>query len=202
MGERAPADLNEHWRPVEYLCSPSLFCPHFIGHVETFQEDSSYVLSQMNMTWLQAEYDHKNNALHQMKILAEDNFRQLDEFVSKDKEFYRKCANTTGIAARLWKAFQMYGYLPNDVKFPEKRFKLNPNLKRFLDIVSRVYFSIPEKDRKKISEQREAAVKEAYSSVSIEVLERIAQMYLYEFLTFKYEMRPSDIFSDRYDSMS
>jgi hypothetical protein len=33
-----PEKLDEHWRPVQFVCNPCRFCPHLIGHVEIFAQ--------------------------------------------------------------------------------------------------------------------------------------------------------------------
>lgn len=47
-----PEDLDEHWAPIHELCDPCIFRPHFIGKMETFEEDSNSVLAKTNLSWV------------------------------------------------------------------------------------------------------------------------------------------------------
>lgn len=198
-GEKEPERLNGHWRPVEHLCSANYFCPHFVGHVETFQQDSAYVLERMNMSWL-LHAPLLQHELYQMNILVDDNFRQLDPTLSADLALYSSCTNVSDITRRLLKAFQMYGYLPTGWIFPQEEFDKDPTAEKFKAIVSQAHRSFPPEVRRQLAKQRKSEMERAYRSVPVEVLERISRLYLYEFLTFDYEMRPPNLFSVRYTS--
>ena len=199
-GARAPHSLNEHWRPVEYLCHPCLFCPHLVGHVETFARDSLPVLHRLNLTWVLHSYAHD---LHQMEMLVEDNFRQLDGAnpLALDQAFYASCTNVTDVSRRLWAAFQMYGYIPESAPFPEAELARDPTVGRFKAILFRTHREVPESVRKTLSGQRRRAMEEAYRSVPVAVLEKLSSLYLFEFLAFGYDMRPYELFGKRYEDL-
>nr|KAG5710308.1 hypothetical protein BaRGS_009024 [Batillaria attramentaria] len=131
-GQRAPQKLNEHWRPVEYLCNPCAFCPQVIGRMDTFKADSAPVLRQMNLTWILDGRESSGQTLHQMLTLIKDNFRYLGGEWFHDKKSYTSCMNATVLAPRLWSAFQLSVLMKMKNSSQRKR-KQSTGLKHSLD---------------------------------------------------------------------
>lgn len=196
-GQRAPGKLNEHWRPLEYLCDPCVFCPHLIGRMETFREDSALVLRQMNLTWVLNSLDNKLTTLRQLEALTKDNFGYLRGDWKRDPTVYYYCVNNTSLALQLWSAFQMYGYLPNHWTFPMDQFTTQLTEDNFMEIILSAFELLSQEDLKSLSKQRKLAMESAYRSVPLDVLERIASLYSYEFAAFEYDPRPPGLFGRR-----
>ena len=202
-GESSPQALNEHWRPVEHLCHPCLFCPHLVGRVETFHVDSLPALRRLNLSRVLGTYRHGR---HQMELLVDENFGRLSfsgggPSVSRSRVFYyySSCTNLTDVSRRLWAAFQMYGYIPEASPFPYEELGGNPTAEAFKEVLFRTYREVPDGVRVTLSAQRQRAMEAAYRSVPLGVLEKLSSLYSYEFAAFGYDMRPYELFGARYD---
>lgn len=186
-----PSKLNEHYRPYHFLCSPCAFRPQLIGKMETFQEDSRNVLQQLNMTWVGRKVKTtESRALHEMSMLINDNFYEIKH------SFFRGCINNTELASRLWKAFQINGYLPRNVSLP-----LRPGQevtrRQFQNIVFSTYKHSEGTSKEFWRDQKTRAFVEAYREVPDAVLERVTKVYYMDFRLFDYDPYPELLYSYR-----
>ncbi|KAL8574879.1 hypothetical protein ACOMHN_003439 [Nucella lapillus] len=147
-------NLNPHYRPYHHVCSACLFRPHFVGKMETFANDSHYLLQRMNLTGLEAALRTPDQrALHEMTLLIQDAFHELDRYPA----FFTRCTNSTDLARRLWRAFQINGYLPDDLSFPWAGGK-EVDRESLKELVEEVYLTRRPKDQGLWSTQKERAM--------------------------------------------
>ena len=196
-----PSELNEHYRPYHFLCSPCLFRPHVIGKMETFAEDSRNVLRQLNVSWAgkkvilegREEENKTTHArdLHEMVNLINDNFYEI-----RSSTFFKGCINNTGLARRLWRTFQINGYLPRDVSAP-----LRPGQevtrKQFQHLVFAAYGTRKVTSKQFWRDQKTRAFAEAYREVPDAVLEKVRTVFSMDFKLFDYDPYPELLYSYR-----
>lgn len=189
VATREPARLNEHWKPIQYMCSPCIYRPHVIGKMETFSKDVRYVLDKLNMTWMLDNYDHEAHAYGEMDMLIDYNYQVLSS------KFYTNCSNTTDLAQRLWHTFQINGYLPSEMPFPELR-AANVNASHFKHLAHEAYRNRPTKSPIEWRNQREQAMVDAYKEITKDTLEKLQAIYQYDFEIFDYDPAPDSLFGD------
>ncbi|XP_041374758.1 uncharacterized protein LOC121387646 [Gigantopelta aegis] len=176
-------ELNEHLSPVSHMCDPCTFRPDVIGTMETFAKDSYYILSQVNLGHLIGDHNTKTYVEHELAMLTEYNFG-LFQF-----PYCGRCMNRADVAKRLWKAFQINGYLPNDAKLPLEHLK-NITTDRFLDIAMKTYRERPSSPAQ-MKRQKKKALIDAYRSVPQNIMDKLKSIYATDFLMFDYDPDPS-----------
>lgn len=187
------AVLNEHWKPIQYQCSPCLYHPHVIGKIETFSQDSRYVLQLMNSSWILDSYDHEHHIYQEMSMLITYNFHVLKS------SHYTNCTNATDLSRRLWKTFQINGYLPMETDFPDPG-PAGINASRFQTLAFEAYRTRPSKSPAEWREQRVKAMQDAFKDISTETLQKIKNIYKIDFELFGYDPEPAFIFAGRKSS--
>jgi hypothetical protein len=70
------------------------------------------------------------------------------------------------------------------------------------EVMLQAHRDVPSLERAQLSEQRTRAMAEAYGNVPEVVLEKLSHLYLYDFITFGYDMRPPELFASRYGQRS
>ena len=182
--------LNEHWKPIQYLCSPCQYHPHIIGKIETFSNDARYVLQLMNSSWILDSYDHEQHVYQEMDILITYNFQVL-----KSKH-YTNCTNATDLSRRLWKTFQINGYLPTEMDFPDPG-PAGINASLFQALAHKAYKTRPVKSPTEWKQQRVKAMQDAFKDISSMTLEKIKHIYKDDFELYGYDPEPAVIFANR-----
>ncbi|XP_041371204.1 carbohydrate sulfotransferase 11-like [Gigantopelta aegis] len=186
-----PMKMNEHWRPIVFICDPCKFQPDMIGKQETFVEDSKFILKSIGQEHLASYNDneHQGHVLNELSMLIDYNFALLN------KTFYKRCISQRGMAVRLWKAFQMNGYIPFDMDFADKSANLSVlDAGTFKSLVTSSLTEIKSSlGRWRVG--RRSVMTAAYKMVDRAVLDQIADIFKWDFLFFGYNERPSDIFN-------
>ena len=108
------------------------------------------------------------------------------------------CCDLMYFYRRLWTAYQWYGYIPEDLPFPKELDVPSPTSQQILNVIKTVRSDLSPQAREKLPQQRARAFEAAYKTIPDKVLEKLASVYSYEFLTFDYEMRPKELFANRY----
>ncbi|XP_041374636.1 carbohydrate sulfotransferase 11-like isoform X2 [Gigantopelta aegis] len=176
-------NLNEHWSPVSHMCDPCRFQPDVIGTMETFARDSRYVLAQRGLEYLMDGYDPVSHVEDEMAMLITYNFNLLAQ------NFVDKCSNTRDLARRLWKAFQINGYLPEDAELPVQEMN-SATATTFTDLAKRTYRQNP-RSSSQIKRQRMKALADAFREVPPKIMEGLKNIYATDFLMFNYDTDPS-----------
>lgn len=187
----APEQIGDHYRPYNYLCSPCVFRPHVVGKLETFAHDTHYILTRMNLSRLANQLsDSEQHARHEMKMLIDDCYHELLH------AFYHNCTNTTDVARRLWRAFQINGYLPRSAKFPwAGRTRVEAGELKVL--VLKTYRERQPRNKSFWKAQKEQEMAEAYRDVSDCVMEKLRTLYAADFAMFDYDPLPDLLYRHR-----
>lgn len=183
-------DLNEHWRPVHKICSPCHVQFDVVGKMESFAADSDYIHENYGIDKFEEIKTIFEAFYEEVKMLTEYNFKL--GACSSNKRDKRLL-----IAVRLWKAFQLNGYINRNTDFPSEKFdeaSLEENSAEvFLELFNSTttHSSYEKFDKKK---QKKDMMKEAYRSIPMETLANIQRIYKYDFELFEYDIKPSEIF--------
>ncbi|KAK7485353.1 hypothetical protein BaRGS_00023452 [Batillaria attramentaria] len=173
--------MNDHYMPYQQLCSPCLFRPHVIGKMETFRQDTRYILKQMNLSWLSQELsDSDTHSRHEMHMLIDDAYHEIRY------KFFHNCTNTTHIASRLWTVFQINGYLPKSVRFPWAG-RGHVDSRALKKLVIETYENRQPKNKFLYAAQKEQAMVDAYSAVPDSVMQKLRELYELDFKMFDYD---------------
>ena len=182
-------DSNLHWRPIHYLCSPCLYQPHVIGKIESFSSDAAYILKRLDMSWIMEDYEHKKHVMQEMLMLIRYNWRVMHGHV-------KGCIGEYELAMRMWKTFQINGYIPENTSFPF----LNENRvteKQFSDAVLDTFRNSSMKYTSESRLQRQRFFVDAFKDISLDGLKKVRQKYSLDFELFDYEPEPDYLFKDR-----
>ena len=105
---------DRHFAPIHSVCNPCLINFTYFGKLETFKDDVKHILEDNGLT-----------SLLDTNLLNETNTVEKEiESLTKDYLEIRKldkkpqCKNFTLICERLWKVFQMNGYIGFEISFP------------------------------------------------------------------------------------
>ena len=183
-------NLNEHWRPVHKICSPCHVQFDVVGKMESFAADSDYIHENYGIDKFEEIKTISEALYEEVKMLTEYNFK-LGACTSN------KRAKRLLIAVRLWKAFQLNGYINRNANFPSEKFdeeSLEKNsAEMFLELFNSTikHISYEKFDKK---QQKRDMMKEAYRSITMENIANIQHIYKYDFELFEYEIKPSKIF--------
>ena len=183
-----PMKMNEHWRPLVFICDPCKFHPDIIGKQETFVEDSKFIMKLIGKEHLASYDDFQERSINEISTLIDYNFDFLK------KPFYMRCISHEEMAVRLWRAFQFNGYLPLDVDFHNVSSDVSVmDANTFKSLVIRTLIRRKSSVDSWRSERRSVMVK-AYRKVKRKVLEQIVDLFKWDFRLFGYNQRPKDIF--------
>ena len=201
LEEQRQGEIGDHWRPIQRLCNPCLFQPHVVGKMESFAQDSQHVLSAMDMSRVSSSVNREERVHHELDMLIDFNVELLE------RSDVRRCTDLSGIARRLWTAFQLNGYIPTEVTLP-KRFLTSPSTSgperrkkeyadRFKRFVHKTYNSVRNRTKEAWKRQRQEALVEAYRPVSDELMAGLQKLYQHDFELFGYDPRPEQLFRGR-----
>lgn len=186
---KSARDLEPHWAPISHLCHPCRFNIFKIIKQETFSTDVVQTLNSVGVNisrfdWLKKSLSEKRaeNSVPGIISVVRDKFKRRS---------IRTCINQTEILRRLWKSFQIQGFISKDIDFPDKLRHIdwgkNDNI-----VTDEVLAAISQKPMTSSEqlEQREFYLKQAFSDISPEVILEIQDVYYLDFLLFGYPLDP------------
>ncbi|KAK6179545.1 hypothetical protein SNE40_011876 [Patella caerulea] len=181
-----PTRIDGHFRPIQFYCSPCLFKPHILAKQETFKKDSEYILQKFDLAYLVKNYDHKSHVNDELRSL-------LDEYIGwSNSKIVKECLGREQYLLRIWKTFQINGYLPLGSEIVLKnRVVSGKEFKKL--VISSLHHGDDSKE--KMKKQRHEMMVKMYRNVSKQTLDGIIDMFQFDFELFGYEKRPSDIFT-------
>ncbi|XP_071097741.1 carbohydrate sulfotransferase 11-like isoform X1 [Haliotis cracherodii] len=176
VGERNVVSLNGHWRPIEHACNPCAFKPDIVATQETFSRDSRFILERFGLGHLLQNHSRIDHVLDELTILTDWNYRPHD-----------MCLTRKQLAGRLWRTFQINGYLtPGSEELLEAESSENLTKDKLKQLMFRSYQdSISTKQES--SAQRRSYLRQAYASVPRGILDRVVKLFRNDFLYFDYD---------------
>ncbi|XP_070173682.1 uncharacterized protein [Littorina saxatilis] len=188
---------DPHWSPVHLTCNPCLLRPQLVGKMDTFFQDAAYVLRTSGLGHLLPESSRRQSShvMDEVKLLADYHFRLWDR-----RQALKACLDRVGLARRLWRAFQLNGYIPNSEPYPEKLLtdQLNEfTLSEARDIFTNHVISVSSASslsRLEWLALRRRTMMAAYREVPIELLKLVQERFKLDFELFQYNPAPGELF--------
>ncbi|KAL8599474.1 hypothetical protein ACOMHN_065273 [Nucella lapillus] len=139
--------------------------------------------------------DHVLDELEQLTLYHYDHFRRLGTRL-------KSCLDYLGVARRLWRGFQLNGYISPDDTFPADH--LRKHLFNLTETQIRNYVVEMVKgahSARPLSHQEWSSLKRrnmvgAYRSVPKELLLKMLKKFKLDFELFQYDKKPKDIFGE------
>ena len=109
-------NIDFHFAPIITICDPCQTNFKFIGKQETFVQDATYIINETGMVSGVGINVFNDAVTQEMTSISEDylNLNKINRF----------CNNKTFICERLWKVFQMNGYIGFEIDFPSQLYNI------------------------------------------------------------------------------
>ncbi|XP_053406278.1 carbohydrate sulfotransferase 10-like [Mercenaria mercenaria] len=184
--------LDRHWTPLHRLCSPCHVNYDAIGKMETFNDDSKFILERLGYGKLM-NFTKKNpnrRGKEEIFMLAKYNLSFKNS----------SCFNHKLIANRLWSVFQMNGFLSKELTFPFEMFKDEMFYNKTGTTAVFLSYAFKALDYTKISNinlgvQKYQFMINAYRTIPLSLLYKVQKLFQLDFELFGYDAEPIDIFS-------
>jgi len=181
--------LESHWAPISHLCEPCALNMFKIVKQETFSEDVEHTLHSVgfnlsNIPWLRSSlYESRlENSIPGIIAVVETRLRLKQT---------QLCLNDQEVVKRLWKAFQIQGFVSDTQQIPDT-FK-SPTFVFRKDLVSQAVLSAVRVNPLTTAEskrQRKRYLKMAYRNVGEDTLKAIQEIFKLDFTLFGYSSLP------------
>lgn len=180
--------LEPHWAPISHLCHPCRFNILNIVKQETFSSDVEHTLSGIGINL--DEFDWLKSSLRESRVQnSAPGIVAVVDYKLKQRSI-KRCISQREAVKRLWKAFQIQGFISSSVDIPQEIVDTNTFRKdKFTEAVLNAVEHKPltsSESRK----QRQDYLAEAYRGISEETLLAIQQIYYLDFALFNYPFSP------------
>ncbi|XP_071111684.1 carbohydrate sulfotransferase 11-like [Haliotis cracherodii] len=176
VGERDVLSLDGHWRPIEHTCNPCAFKPDIVSKQETFSQDARFILSRFGLGYLMQNYSSTHHVLDELSLITKGNYKPSDA-----------CLTRMQMAGRLWRTFQINGYLTHGseaVLETESSNSLTED--KLIQLMSKSCLDHI-LTKQESSAQRRAHLRQAYATVPRNILDRVVKLFRNDFLFFNYD---------------
>ncbi|XP_021373712.1 carbohydrate sulfotransferase 13-like [Mizuhopecten yessoensis] len=180
-----------HFTPSYEHCDPCRYKWHVIGTLDTLSQDIFYILDRIGRTDLMRSLnkDFREQYLNHTIL---DQFNWLFFF----RDSYANDCNVTFYEAqkRLWKQFQIRGVLTKESEFPLTTEESEGLTKTKL--MSIVYNAMGNAEkRSKARKNKAEAIKEAYSTLDRDDLDKLSKMFQPDCDLYGYDCKPEQLFN-------
>ena len=179
---------NQHFTPMYEHCRPCQIRYDFIGKMETFKDDTMYLLAKLSGVYKKriSFYDFEEETYeHVCKAKANNIFKVKKEIT--------KCTSFHNALTRTWKGLQIRGILSKNVTLPfTKEDSDKITMEQFRDsLLVALSLSGSKTSRK---QNRMEALIEAYRMVPEEDLKQLHKLFMPDCHLFGYDPEPKYIF--------
>ncbi|XP_052797981.1 uncharacterized protein LOC128230038 [Mya arenaria] len=177
--------LESHWAPISHLCRPCKLNTFKIVKQESFSPDVEHTLNSVGINLTDIDWLHRSlyenrveNSIPGIVAVLESRLHNIQT---------KMCMSDQEAAARLWKSFQIQGYISDilevPVAFKSAKFKFSKEV-----VTIEVLSAIKKKPLSNVlsKQQRRKHLKEAYRGVSETTLTAIRNIYTLDFILFGY----------------
>lgn len=187
--------FNEHWEPSHRVCSPCHANYEFIGKQETFARDSNLILSSFGFQHFISNESSLERARSEIEMLVTYN-------LDLENAYNKTCFKRIDVAERLWRTFQLNGYISIKRKFPQQELMAanftvmkNPLQKEiFIKILYQILEKQTPEEWRTIKLQKRQLMIEEYKKVPMNIIKAIQDIYMFDFSLFEYDPCPRDMF--------
>ena len=181
--------LEPHWAPITHLCRPCKFNTYKIIKQESFAADVEHTLESFGIDI--TNFGGLKDSLTERR--AETSIPGIAAVIMTKaaSPTVRACTSPTEIAERMWKSFQIQGFISDAISLPVEQLPANKDqlrttlIRLALDAVKQTQFT-----REQQKAQRRKYLEAAYSHVSPDVIRDIQSTYILDFNLFNYSLTP------------
>ena len=182
--------LDLHWSPIFSLCLPCETKIDILAKQETFAEDTEYILNLVGV---------EEATVEEIKRAASENSAEasiaslVHTYVTKGHDIEKGCISESALAERIWHAFQIQGYIHNDIAFPNGTFKniLPSELEtKLTETVLSAVKTQPLTSYERVNQRQEWKTS-FWSEVSNKTLAKVQDAFFEDFLFFQYDSDPA-----------
>ena len=170
------------------LCKPCIIDYDFIGKMETFKADVSFLLNNYNLS------EYWNTFTNFANETFEDNIWDISHSFLDWKSDIEKCMPIHEAYLRTWRRLQLRGQIMDGMKFPASEREAETLTRRDFVKLVRSAHEIS-KGKVNLKEQKKNLFERIYASLPREILEELPRVFTYDFEIFDYEARPSSLFN-------
>ena len=176
--------LNTHFQPIHQQCSICHRDYDFVGHLETLSDDMSFMLSSVNITGKDLNFDD-----------SEGTIRGKCRDTVKRKYQIKKCQDMCSMMKTVWWSFHARGLISKDIELPVKGSRCDTVTgDEFAELAMRAHnASLGNIER---SKQKRGALVELFAQVPLQDRLRLRELYLPDFELFGYDSMPPDLFPE------
>lgn len=176
---------DPHWKPVSELCGSCRVPYNVISKQETFNNDVLFILNQLSISGL-LKQELLNNL---QKKHTENSIKEITTIMI-ERAKRDPCLTFMQFCQRLWKSFQIQGYISDLISFPANSFRnLNfSNVSVILDIHLKGSQKILMTEvMKKL--QRKKHLSRAYKSINRKTIKNVKRKYRTDFELYGYSFK-------------
>lgn len=184
---------DKHWLPATDICDPCFFKPDIIGKQESFMQDFTYTLKEINLDYLLPKIESVNPTEFEIKEEIDYNFKIFPRV--------SKCTDKYELSKRLWTAFILNGYLPSEEIFPSDIYSESLNAESFYELVKdvRERYNITKAQKKS---KRKHALVTAFKQIPEKHMKLIQKLYEHDFEIFSYDSHPKYFYENIFEDMT
>ena len=181
--------LEPHWAPITHLCRPCKFNTYKIVKQESFAADVEHSLKSFGIKLSDFEGLKESLTERRAELSIPGIIGVLMDKAGAPE--IQKCITLKEIAERIWKSFQIQGFISDEIDIPKRELPDNIKQLKFklislaLDAVKRSGFTRAEQKA-----QRRKHLLEAYSNISAGVIRDVQSIYQLDFSLFDYSHIP------------
>ena len=198
--------VNEHFLPPSQICDVCHINYDVIGKVETYNDDVEYILTSVNQTRvfqsmgdIDANFEQRNIIDVIFRTFRGLRKRKGQLGYSEEKRTLYSCAYQDGILRRMWKHFQIRGYLSDNTNFPITSKEESCSVQE-PELISMAFRALSQsEDRDVRRKQRHKYFVQAFKSVPLSVLKLFRNSVKLDCELFGYDCSPPEIFDGRVD---
>ena len=184
-----------HFSPVYTICNPCRTNFKYIGKQETFVTDAKYIINKTGIASMIGDGIFTETVENEIKSISEDYLNLVKPWTNTS------CDNKTLICEKLWKVFQLNGYIGFKVPFPSSLYNItNRHIleKEFIKHAIKAHQAGKRLHYSWRKQKRQSLV-EAYRGLPPEVLQEFQKAYTTDFELFGYDKQPYDIYKTAAD---
>ncbi|XP_069110692.1 carbohydrate sulfotransferase 11-like isoform X2 [Argopecten irradians] len=188
--QKTGVHTDGHFTPIYEHCRPCQISYDFIGKMETFENDSLTLLNVWNKRYgANITYDD-----FKMETTLQRVRGMINRLYKMRKEF-KKCVSVYGVLQRVWKDFQIRGFLTTRVNLPFSRSEAaNISAEQMTTVVIKAILE-HSTNRTELLQQRNEAISLAYSQVPMKDLVELREIVRPDCELFGYNVSPDYIFN-------
>ena len=192
--KRGAVPADRHFQPISDVCNPCKVNFSFIGYMNNFARDSQQIMEEFDMFTSIKDSVFSDVVKNEIRTLSEY-YLDLAQFRSQTDP---GCYSNTLVSRRLWRVFQINGYLGNELEFPEVQVSNCTSLKNCKDSFISKVLRVRDIGSAKHSfwmKQRRQSLVNAYRDLPEDLLKLFREIYAKDFELFGYDSRPGYIFT-------